>query len=99
MKAADYDTEQVQESFADEISRLSDTILASERLCLLSARGLADCAIDRADESVTFIPGVSKNLLNKPKILEHRTTSAQCVAALQNLLPVMGRFQLGTHES
>jgi hypothetical protein len=98
LAGADPDSERV-ESFADEISRLSDTILASERLCLLSARGLADCAIDRADKSVTFIPGVSKNLLSEPDIREHRTTSAQCVTALQNLLPVMGRFQLGTHES
>ncbi len=87
------------EPFAEEIARLSDTILASERLSLLSARGLTHCAIPYDGKGITFAPGIGSSMLIKPEPRQHRTTSAQCVAALQSLLPVMGRFQLGTHES
>jgi SpoVK/Ycf46/Vps4 family AAA+-type ATPase len=57
---------------------------------------------------LAFIPSISRDLQNllpgsaakagtpgNP----HPTTTAHCITALQGLLPVIGRFQLGTHES
>jgi hypothetical protein len=128
-------------SFADEITRLSDTIRACDRLCLLGARTVVRCALPIADTgsppapiasppednaAIAFIPTVTRDLkylgdygrdergaqkdserfrdeLESATPLttanRHPTTSAQCIAALQALLPVVGRFRLGTHES
>jgi hypothetical protein len=90
-------------SLASEVSRLSDAIAACDRLCLLSAHSLAQCAtkVTKNDghQSVTFIPSVSRDVRTVDDGEEHPTTSAQCVAALQRLLPVVGRFRLGTQES
>jgi hypothetical protein len=88
-------------SFADEIARLTDTITACERLCLLSARTVVKCAsqIDGLATADTFIPSISRSLPIENGGERHPTTSAQCVTALQHLLPVIGRFRLGTHAS
>jgi hypothetical protein len=88
-------------SFADEIARLTDTITACERLCLLSARTVVNCAsqIDGLATADTFIPSISRSLPIENGGERHPTTSAQCVTALQHLLPVIGRFRLGTHAS
>jgi hypothetical protein len=96
-----------EQSLSDEVTRLSDTIHSCERLCLLTTRTVLLCAISptkdvRKEPPVAFIPSVSRNLQNVPPLSStnpHPTTSAHCVTALQNLLPVIGRFQFGTHES
>ena len=88
--------------FADEITRLTDTVTASERLCLLSARTIVECAMPisgRRTEASTFIPSISRSVPITADKQQHPTTSAQCVAALQQLLPVIGRFRLGNRES
>jgi hypothetical protein len=105
--AMETNAQAAKRSLADEVTRLSDTIHSCERLCLLTARTVLRCAVslDEAGEKtpVTFIPSVSRELQNFPgetrPAQPHPTTSAHCVTALQNLLPVIGRFQLGTHES
>jgi ATPase family associated with various cellular activities (AAA) len=89
-------------SFADDIARLTDTISAAERLCLLGARSVVACAAPvpaKGQEIATFTPSVSRDMPITNDGSEHPTTSAQCIAALQGLLPVIGRFQLGTRES
>jgi hypothetical protein len=91
-------------SIADEITRLSETIRSCERLCLLSGRSLTRFAIpvnDRDDAPLVFIPSVTRDLhgLGERRVDRHPTTSAQCIAALQRLLPVIRRFQLGIQES
>jgi hypothetical protein len=100
-----------EQSLSHEVTRLSDAIHASERLCLLSARSVLRCAISLNDRlgsqaPLAFIPSISRDLQNvlpfagkEARDNPHPTTSAHCITALQNLLPVIGRFQLGTHES
>jgi ATPase family associated with various cellular activities (AAA) len=103
----------VAKSLADEVTDLSDTISVCERLCLLSARTLLRSAISLDNKTegpapLAFIPSISRDLQNPLPISAadnatannpHPTTTAHCVTALQTLLPVIGRFQLGTHES
>jgi hypothetical protein len=106
-------------SLADQVTHLSDTIHACERLCLLSARTVVRCAVDLGDGPIApqaFIPSLTRDLHSAPvkddangqtefgapisaSINRHSATSAQCIAALQALVPVVGRFQLGTPES
>src|SRR5262245_18836937 len=89
-------------SLADNIARLSDTITACDRLCLLGARSVIACAVPEAgkgDEHVIFIPSLSRDIPVGNGGFDYRTTSAQCVAALQSLLPVIGRFRLGSRAS
>jgi adenylate kinase family enzyme len=100
-------------SLSETVTALSDTIRACERLCLLTSRTVSRCAVsldeNEADKApLAFIPSVSRDLQNiLPSISAgtrapsnpHPTTAAHCITALQSLLPVMGRFQLGTHES
>ena len=97
-----------ERSLSHEVARLSDIIHSCERLCLLTTRTLLLCAAasprSEGDEAapLAFIPSVSRNLQSVPSLADrnpHPTTSAHCVTALQSLLPVIGRFQLGTHES
>lgn len=89
-------------SWSHDIARLTDTITACERLCLLSSRTIVECAtpIPGREAGVeTFIPSINRsNPVSTEKDI-HPTTSAQCTAALQQLLPIMGRFRLGVHES
>ena len=98
---SDAESSKREVSFADEIARLTDTITACERLCLLSARTVVKCAseIDGLATADTFIPSISRSLPIENGGERHPTTSAQCVTALQYLLPVIGRFRLGTHAS
>jgi hypothetical protein len=107
------DPEQKTEPLAAEVARLSGAIQACDRLGLLSARSVVRCAIPTHEReeapngklSRAFIPSVSRNQQNDRDAGEaasgyrHPTTSAQCIAALQAVLPVVGRFRLGTHES
>ena len=118
------------ELLSDQIARLTDTIGVCDRLCLLSARSVVQCAIPAenpqtnsvgvagstsADKpSLAFIPSVScdSHRVVASEDLEgdggrvrtrsegrHLTTSAQCISALQALLPIVFRFRLGTQES
>src|SRR5580704_502520 len=102
----------IQKSLSDEVSGLSESIRVCERLCLLSARTLLRSTVSLNEKAGTeaplaFIPSISRALQNvlptnsheKETTNPHPTTTAHCVTALQNLLPVIGRFQLGTHES
>jgi hypothetical protein len=102
----------IQKSLSDEVSGLSESIRVCERLCLLSARTLLRSTVSLNEKAGTeaplaFIPSISRDLQNvlptnsheKETTNPHPTTTAHCVTALQNLLPVIGRFQLGTHES
>jgi hypothetical protein len=103
----------IQKTLSDEVSGLSDTIRVCERLCLLSARTLLRSTVSLNEKAGTkaplaFIPSISRDLQNalptssrdkETTSNPHPTTTAHCVTALQGLLPVIGRFQLGTHES
>lgn len=84
------------ETLSQEVTRAADTIAACERLCLLSARTLLQCTSVK-NNATTFIPSVTRDLQTFKSEL-HPTTTAQCVAALQSLTPVVGRFQLGARE-
>jgi ATPase family associated with various cellular activities (AAA) len=103
-------------SLADQVTHLSDTIHACERLCLLSAPTVVWCAVDlgkpiehseRKRPPQAFIPGLARDLHSarvscaqiSEAVNRHPATSAQCIAALQSLVPVVSRFQLGTPES
>jgi hypothetical protein len=90
-------------SLAASVARLAETVSACERLCLLSARSLTHFvfpgnAVKRA-APLNFFTSVTWDHRNADASLRHPTTSAQCVTALQRLLPVVGRFRLGTRES
>ena len=88
-------------SLSQDVARVADTITACDRLCLLSARSLLQCIDKVGDGRITFIRSVSRDL--KTNIAEqpegHSTTTAQCVIALQSVVPVMGRFRLGTRDA
>jgi hypothetical protein len=87
---------------ASEVGRLADAIAACDRLCLLTARSIIVCSKDgRFAPSVTYDTqdAGDDDEEGPPSAAIHPTTSAQCVTALQALLPIIGRFQLGTHES
>src|SRR5262249_53189274 len=67
-----------------------------------AADEVGNTAEDVPPSPVAFISSVSRNLHNVPTANSrnpHPTTSAHCVTALQSLVPLIGRFQLGTHES
>src|SRR5262245_17769253 len=95
---------------SEEVARVSDTIAACDRLCLLSARSLLQCIDKVGPGQITFIPSVSRDLksLRRAQSVEteleggaepHCTTTAQCVIALQSVVPVMGRFRLGARDA
>jgi hypothetical protein len=124
-----------------DINRLADAIAVCDRLCLLSARTVVECAVPIPELSKSlqstqkenngtareeevprggeapakepkcfFIPRITRDLSRigdeerqepgPPDTRDqHLTTSAQCIAALQALLPTIRRFRLGAHES
>jgi adenylate kinase family enzyme len=125
-------------TLADDITRLADAIAVCDRLCLLSARTVVECAVpfdegtnraegtaqdkaevpekgevpqeDKRPPKCSFIPRITRDssrLDDEEQISgstieesdRHPTTSAQCIAALQALLPTIRRFRLGAHES
>jgi broad-specificity NMP kinase len=94
-------------SLSDDITRLSDTIRASDRLSMLGVRTIVESAvplttkIENNPRPVVFLPSVSRDLQNIPagEDIHHPTTCALCTSALQSLLPIVGRFEFGTHEN
>src|SRR5881227_1990663 len=95
-------------SLSDEITRLSDTIRASDRLSLIGVRTIVESTVPlngaarkNFTSPVVFLPSVSRDLQNIPpgRQIHHPTTSALCIASLQSLLPIIGRFEFGTQEN
>jgi hypothetical protein len=60
-------------ALADEITRLSDTIRACERLCLLSARTVVRAALPLhgTDGPLSFIPGITRDLQSPGNAYDH----------------------------
>jgi SpoVK/Ycf46/Vps4 family AAA+-type ATPase len=91
-------------SLRDEITRLADSIRACDRLCLLGARTIVQCAVPLQEgrkDHFTFIPSITRDQHILGETRRHPTTSATCISALQSLLPIINRFEFefGTHES